>query len=62
MGARTGKHYIESMRQKSKGMEVYLNGKRVQDVTQEPISQEVLSGEAQNLKDKEIIEFLGDKS
>lgn len=25
------------MRQKSKGMEVYLNGKRVQDVTQEPI-------------------------
>lgn len=37
MGARTGKQYIESMQEKSKGMEVYLNGERVRDVTQEPL-------------------------
>ena len=39
MPIRTGQQYIDSMRRKAKGMEVYLNGKRVKDVTKEPLFQ-----------------------
>ena len=32
----------------------------LEDVTKVKIPQDILSGEAQNLKDREIIEFIGD--
>ena len=39
MPARTGKDYIDSLKKKTKNMEVYLHGRRVKDVTEEPLFQ-----------------------
>jgi anthranilate 3-monooxygenase (FAD)/4-hydroxyphenylacetate 3-monooxygenase len=39
MGVRTGKQYVEALQARSKNMCVYLNGRRIEDVTQEPVFQ-----------------------
>ena len=39
MPARTGKQYVAALKEKSKNMCVYLDGKRIKDVTEEPVFQ-----------------------